>query len=126
MEIGEDVSESTKERFRSSVAPDGTPWASNSPVTVSIYEGLFASAGNKQPLVGETQRLANEISWQIDGERAVEIGSPMPYALMQQMGGTKADWPHLWGDIPARPYQGISGDDERNILNIVTSYLEGE
>lgn len=123
MEIGEDLSESTKERFRDGVAPDGTPWAPNSPVTVSIYQNMFASASGKRPLVGETRRLSNEISWQLEGDRAVLIGSPLPYAAMQQFGGTKGDWPHLWGDIPARPFLGVSDQDERTILDLMSTYL---
>lgn len=124
MEIGEDLAESTKERFRTGTAPDGTQWAANSSVTVAIYNGRFASPGTKKPLVGETRRLASEISWQLtSGDTAVEIGSPLPYASMQQFGGTKAQWPHLWGNIPARPYLGISDADEQNILDIIGSYL---
>lgn len=123
-EIGEDLAKSTKERFRTGTAPDGTPWAPNSSVTVAIYNGRFASPGAKKPLLGETRRLASEISWQLtSGATAVEIGSSLPYASMQQFGGSKAQWPHLWGDIPARPYLGISADDEANILSIVGSYL---
>lgn len=123
MEIGEELTDSTIERWRSGTAPDGTPWAPNSPVTIEIYQGMFADAGSKKPLVGETRGLVGEISWQLDGDAAVEVGSPMPYANMQQFGGTKAQWPHLWGDIPARPFLGISNSDEETILKLVHSYL---
>lgn len=121
-EIGENMANSTMERFSTGTAPDGSPWAENSPVTVAIYGGLFASVGRKKPLVGESRRLSGEISYQVD-RNAVEIGSAMPYADMQQWGGKKAQWPHLWGDIPARPYLGISDADEANILDIIKSYL---
>lgn len=123
MEIGEDIAESTKERFREGRSPEGTAWAANSSATVAIYSGLFSSPGAKKPLVGETRRLSSEISWQVTGD-AVEIGSSLPYANMQQFGGTKAQWPHLWGDIPARPFLGLSDADEKTILDIITSYLE--
>lgn len=122
MEIGEDLADSTMERFRTGTAPDGSPWAPNSATTVAIYNGLFASPGQKKPLVGETHRLSGEISWQIDN-KAVEIGSALPYANMQQWGGRKSQWPHLWGDIPARPYLGVSDADAANILSIVRAYL---
>lgn len=125
MEIGEDLAESTKMRFATSTAPDGNPWAKNSEATIGIYDGLFANdvRGNKKPLVGETHRLANDIAWQLYGEDSVVIGSPMPYASMQQFGGTKAQWPHLWGDIPARPYLGVSDDDHQTILDLMDSYF---
>lgn len=124
IEIGELVANSTMDRFATGTAPDGTAWAANTQTTVDLYNGMFASAGAKRPLVGETRRLGSEISWQLQGKQAVEIGSPMPYAAMQQFGGTKAQWPHLWGDIPARPYLGISDQDEQNILDIVGRYLQ--
>jgi len=54
----------------------------------------------------------------------VMIGSPMEYAAMQQFGGTKAEFPNLWGDIPARPFLGISSQDENEILTILRNYLE--
>jgi phage gpG-like protein len=53
----------------------------------------------------------------------VDIGSAEPEANLQQHGGTKAQWPHLWGDIPARPFLGVSQADEENILDIVSRYL---
>lgn len=124
IEIGELVANSTMARFATATAPDGSEWKTNEQSTVDIYNSMFASAGAKRPLVGETRRLGGEISWQLDGRDAVEIGSPLPYAAMQQFGGTKAQWPHLWGDIPARPYLGISDDDERDILDIVARYLQ--
>jgi len=52
------------------------------------------------------------IDWQLNGKDAVEIGTNLPYGAMQQFGGTKAEFPHLWGDIPERPFLGLSKDDE--------------
>lgn len=124
MEIGEELAESTRARFAAGKGPDGTAWAANEQSTIDIYNGMFASPGTKKPLVGETRRLSDEISWQLTTDnQAVEIGSPLPYANMQQFGGTKSQWPHLWGDIPARPYLGISDADERAILDIIAGYL---
>lgn len=124
MEIGEELTSSTKLRFQSGTGPDGEKWAANSSVTLEIYSGMFADAPTgKKPLVGETGRLGGEIAWQLIDDNAVEIGSNLPYAAMQQFGGMKAQWPHLWGDIPARPYLGLSNDDKATILQIVADYL---
>ncbi|HHS7810317.1 phage virion morphogenesis protein [Pseudomonas putida] len=41
------------------------------------------------------------------------VGSNKPYAAMMQFGGEQADFPHLWGDIPERPY--LPMDDEGNL-----------
>lgn len=137
-EIGEDIVESTKRRFDSSTSPDGTPWAANSSVTVARYLGMFAgshkkdgtlskrgaarSAG-KKPLIGETKTLQSTINYQLNGTSAVHIGSPKVYAAMHQFGGTKAQFPHLWGNIPARPFLGLSAPDKANILDILGTYL---
>jgi phage gpG-like protein len=51
------------------------------------------------------------------------VGSNKEYAAMQQFGGTKAQFPHLWGDIPARPFMGVSDDDERELLALVHDHL---
>ena len=41
------------------------------------------------------------------------VGSNKPYAAMMQFGGEQADFPQLWGDIPARPY--LPMDSERQL-----------
>lgn len=148
-EIGEDMVESTKRRFATATSPDGTPWAPNSATTLIMFGnsllghrnkkgersytyskagGVLNSKGmdrlvNKKPLIGETKTLQTTINYQLEGGSAVHIGSPKVYAAMQQFGGTKAQWPHLWGDIPARPFLGVSDLDKANILDIVGSYL---
>lgn len=137
-EIGEDLLETTKRRFNAATSPDGTPWAANSPVTISRYLGTKASnfkkngslskrgqanSSAKKPLTGETKSLQRTINYQLQGSMGVSIGSPMDYAAMQQFGGTKSKFPHLWGDIPARPFLGVSPADKVNILDILGTYL---
>lgn len=138
-EIGEDQTESTKRRFSTAKAPDGTPWAQNSATTIARYGDLFArkkdgtrskkteaKIAGKKPLTGETRALATTINYQVLGDNEVGIGSPMVYAAMQQHGGKKSDFPHLWGNIPARPFLGASEADKINIADLVRSYMLGE
>lgn len=113
--IGESLVLSTKKRFETSTAPDGSRWDPNKPST------LARKKGNK-PLIGKTGNLAQQISYAIDGD-GLRIGSPMVYAAMQQFGGKKSQFPNLWGDIPARPFLGISDADEQMILSTVNDYL---
>ncbi|NBB09335.1 phage virion morphogenesis protein [Pseudomonas sp. SLFW] len=40
------------------------------------------------------------------------VGSNKPYAAMMQFGGDQSDFPHLWGDIPARPYLPMNADGQ--------------
>jgi phage virion morphogenesis protein len=115
--LGEELTKSTKKRFETSTAPDGTKWAPNKPST------LKRKKGNK-PLIGKTGTLAQQISYAV-GLDSLMVGStsPMKYAAMQQFGGKKSRFPNLWGDIPARPFLGISDADEKMIVNTVDEYL---
>lgn len=126
-QIGERLVESTQDRFATSSAPDGTPWAANSAVTISRYLGLSsgkkreARAAGKKPLVNGGF-LRDQIHYNVTGN-VLEVGATMKYAAMQQFGGKKSEFPHLWGDIPARPFLGISDRDRATIEQVVTDYL---
>lgn len=143
-QIGEDMVASTRQRFASSTAPDGTRWAPNSPVTLLRYlggadrpKGLFGKrdgkltskgvgvALGKKPLV-DSGTLASTINYRItDGGRVLLVGSPQKYAAVQQFGARRGSLGKgaPWGDIPARPFLGISADDRRNILEVVAQFL---
>ncbi|MFI3186582.1 MAG: phage virion morphogenesis protein [Methylococcaceae bacterium] len=116
-EIGEDMKESTMERFVTSKDPYGMMWALNSGVSQEMFEE------GVKPLIGDTGLLNSTINYNVLSTTAVEIGSPMIYAAMQQFGGTTTQFPHLWGDIPARPYLGLSEADKANILDLTVDYL---
>ena len=58
-------------------------------------------------------------------------GSPMVYAAAMQFGAaqgafgrTRRNGPIPWGNIPARPFLGISADDETNILGALAGWIE--
>ena len=137
-DIGEHLTETSKRRFDISTAPDGSKWAPNTQTTILNYIGEFKGSytktgsisksgsnriASKKPLVGETKSLMSTINYRVNGSDSVEIGSPMIYAAIQQFGGRKSEFAHLWGDIPARPFLGISDDDRRDILDILAEYL---
>ncbi|MDZ4095472.1 MAG: phage virion morphogenesis protein [Paracoccaceae bacterium] len=112
-DLGEFLMTSTKARFPDGKAPDGTPWAAKSPAT---------KGRDRRPLFGPSGILSSQI-FSNPGADSVEVGSNRVYAAMMQFGGTKERWPHLWGDIPARPFLGISDSDRRGILAIFDEYL---
>lgn len=140
-EIGEFLAETTKQRFQTSTGPDGHRWAPNTETTyvnlLGRYKGSFGKTGKisaagsrrasgKKPLIGETGALSTTINYRA-GSDFVEIGSPMVYAGVQQFGakarsftGGKAPW----GDIPARPFLGLSASDRDGLLDITGDYLE--
>lgn len=117
-EIGKALIESTKKRFDSGIAPDGSRWAKNSPVTID-------RKGHSKPLIGETGLLQDQINYFVasDGSELI-ISSPLEYAAMQQFGGSKSEFGHLWGDIPARPFLGISAEDEAEMIKILEDYFD--
>lgn len=149
-EIKEVLIDSTKNRFKTSTAPDGSQWAPNSQTTyemllerksgdyqdgkrIGTKKGYIRKDGRvsarsatmlsgKQPLIDEGS-LMEQIEGRIEGQ-TLEIYSNREYAAMQQFGGTRAEFPHLWGDIPARPFLGVSAADEAEILTIVNQHIE--
>lgn len=143
-QIGELVVDSTKQRFATSTAPDGSRWAENSEITLLGYINQYKGSrrkdggltqkgakrlGGKKPLIGETGSLATMIVYQVNGSGLI-VGSPMEYAAAHQFGmkkgyagATKRGSPIPWGDIPAREFLGISDQDSQNILATISDYL---
>jgi phage gpG-like protein len=143
MATGEDMVEGIKQRFATATAPDGTPWRLNSAVTLERYivqrggrskkTGKINAKGtklaaNKRPLQGHSGDLARQFSSSVTGNSLV-VGSSMIYAAMQQYGGSKSQFPHLWGDIPARPFFPVRPDgtlypeEETKIVDRLRQYL---
>jgi phage virion morphogenesis protein len=114
-DIGEHLINTTRQRFETKKAPDGTAWARNSAATEK-------RKGADNPLIGETRELSTSISKDVR-PTVLEVGSALEYAAMQQFGGTKDEFPNLWGDIPARPFLGLSDDDEEEVLALAMDHL---
>ncbi|MCG9754998.1 phage virion morphogenesis protein [Shewanella insulae] len=51
-----------------------------------------------------------------------EVGCNEIYAVIHQFGGTD-DMPAAPAAVPARPYMGLSAEDEQSILLIINDYL---
>lgn len=130
-DIAEYMVKATRDRFRSSTAPDGTKWRKKQPSTLAAY--LARGDGNKpRPLIGPSGRLGKEIAKLVTRD-AVEIGSSLEYSGVMQGGAKKGAFGKTrtggdipWGVIPARVWLGISTEDERNILDIVDEHLAEE
>ena len=121
VDISEYLTESTKQRFIDGKAPDGTAWEPNSDYTLSRKKG-------DKPLIGESKALSTQFSGEITAN-ALLFGSPMEYAAVQQFGAKKHSFTggkSPWGDIPARPFLGISNEDEDVILEIIKEYIDGD
>lgn len=117
--IGEMLINSTKERFRTSTGPDGQRWADKQDTT-----------HDPRPLIGETKSLSRQIHWQlVNGD--LLVGSTMEYAGTQQFGAIAGQYGKTvkgaalpFGDITARPFIGLSVEDEQSIVEFITHYIE--
>jgi phage virion morphogenesis protein len=117
LEIGEDETVSTKHRFDTLTAPDGTAWQANSTLVIE-------RKGHNRPLTGKTGLLHHTIDYQVLSDTAVEIGSPMAYAKVQQFGGLSF-WEEYeeWWKVPPRQFIGLSREDADHILFLTEDYL---
>lgn len=137
-EIGERLAESTQARFNTSTGPDGKAWAPNSQATLLSYlagkSGAFGKTGKltqkgagyamgKKPLVA-SGLLQDSVHWQLlEGGRGVAIGTDR-FADAWDAGAAVHQFGSRDGRIPARPFLGLSDEDERTILEIVSDYLK--
>lgn len=128
--IGVALQQSTVERIEREVSPDGSAFAPLNPLYALTKKG-------PGKLRGESRTLS-EIVWQLAGDDAVEVGTNATYGAIHQFGGViKAkNAPALifsmGGEhfavksvnIPARPYLGLSKEDEEEVLAIVADHFE--
>jgi phage gpG-like protein len=114
--IGQSLKTNIRLGFTDTKSPDGINWAALSPTTISKRR-----QGSDVPL-SDTGVLKNSFTVNTESDY-VEVGTNAPQAAMMNFGGTKAQFPHLWGDIPARQFMPTSDlpdawlDDVLDILN---------
>lgn len=130
-DLGELLTTSTKERFPTGVAPDGTKWAAKSQTTLNRYGARKSNRVDVRPLFGPTGLLSQQI---FSDSSAMEVswGSNLIYSAVMQFGaakgafGTMANGASIpWGNIPARPFIGVSATDEANIIATLEDWLSG-
>lgn len=140
-QIGEVLVDSTKQRFKTATAPDGSKWEDNAEVTILRYlrfksgktsfkkKGGLTKKGrqrfaSKRPGTGETERLQTQIFYNVKAG-VLEVGSPLKYSGTFHFGAKKGQYGKgvPWGDIPGREIVGLSEADSELTLAIVSSYL---
>ena len=126
--IGEMLLNSTRDRFRNEQDPDGKAWEPLSEVTKGRKK-------NVDKVLTERGHLSGSINYR-SGDGFIEIGSTRIYAGTHQFGASRGalgtgsfktragTFPVPWGDIPARPFLGLSAGDRLAINNAVADYLE--
>lgn len=144
-DIGEQQIGATRARFLAGQAPDGSVWAPKSPATMAA-QAARGDRPDPRPLIGPSKRLSSEIAYRVGpGGSNVTVGSSLIYAAVQQFGAAQGQFgaqmgrtkpsekrkasqdyffPIPWGDIPARPFLGLSDQDRTDIADILTEWLE--
>lgn len=123
------LEESTRERFDTQKGPDGEVWEPS--LRVQLFGGKTLTRDG---------HLGNSVTSNYDA-RSAEVGSNLIYAGIQQEGGfIQAKGGALFFEfagkgtgtfvtvqnvfIPARPYLGVSGEDEGDINDVVHGHVE--
>lgn len=108
----------TEGAFEAEADPvSGAPWPS---LSDNYLKANPKRVGGKM-LQASAGGLAASISAD-SGDFWASIGSNKIYAAIQHFGGTD-DMPAGPAGIPARPYLGVSSDDEQSILGLLGDYL---
>ena len=127
-DIGEHLLNTTRERFRDEEGPDGEAWMPLSETTKA------RKTRNIDKVLTEDGHLAGTLDYLVMGNELL-IGSPRIYASTHQFGALKGQFGFAafdtragafeipWGDIPARPFLGISDDDRSTITDVIGDFL---
>ncbi|MBP7544644.1 MAG: phage virion morphogenesis protein [Acidovorax sp.] len=128
--LGERIQAWTQDRFDANQqqAPDGTPWAKLNPKYAQNKPRHLQN--RKLTLSGH---LRKSIRWQLLDSQSVLVGTNVKYAAIHQFGGTirpKKGKALAFGGrfvqsvtIPARPYLGISEQDNKEIREIIKDWV---
>jgi phage virion morphogenesis protein len=119
-EIGEDLLYSTRQRFITGTAPDGSRWQPLSAATLAL-RARRGRSGTK-PLV-DTGTMKTNISYSADGD-GLAIAVNREFAHVHQFGTNRAGRGRK-ATIPKRPFLGLSDADIDGIERTVARQLTG-
>lgn len=140
--IAAELLSTAQDRFAAERAPDGTPWAALQPATVLARLGgadkvytkksswakgrMRKGAAEKMgalKILQDRRQLYSSLTTAADDSAAM-VGTNKIYAALHQFGGADADTSNKGTlAVPARPYLGITPEDERAIGNLLSAYL---
>ena len=126
-QLGEYTLRTTRDRFKTQTAPDGTAWQA----LVPWYKK--EKTQNKNRVLTLRGFLRGQLVSQVVGGKSVEVGSNLVYAAAHQFGATikpksakvLAFRGHVAESvtIPARPYLGLSEADKNELVEITLDWL---
>lgn len=118
-DIGEGLLLSVDDRFRAQTGPDGAKWAALSEVTLARRRGISGL------ILHDSGHMRNDtIAYEVHG-RTLLHGTNAIQGAVQQFGAPARSLGPVspWGDIPARPFIGLSADDEQEIAETALRHL---
>ena len=126
-DLGELWLAATQDRMERGEDPDGNAFAPRSQTTLERYLAQGLSFGAPLNRSGDMRRgLAYDA-----GADFVRIGSNAIQAAVMQLGASKGAFgrnarggPIPWGNIPARPFIGLSDDDTTAMIAEIEEWLE--
>jgi len=112
-DIGEAMKTNTELRAATQRSPDGTPWVALSP----RYAKLKAKLRPGVPMLRwDSHMIGDMFSWQLDQtDGAAVIGTNAQWGATHQFGDSGRN-------IPARPWLGLSDDDQGEIIEILLDH----
>lgn len=108
-DIGEYLLLSHAERFEAQVSPDGTPWE-------PLSDEYRARKPKNQDLILVLDGYLSGTLAYDASQDSLAFGTPRIYGATHQFGDADRG-------IPARPWLGLSTDDEQEILEILSDHL---
>jgi phage virion morphogenesis protein len=111
-EAGALLESSTRRRFETKIAPDGEAWVPWS----EAYDDTRDHSRHSL-LVSEGDLLDSVQSYSTG--TAAHVGSNLVYAAHHHFGGDE-----IGSGLPARPYLGVSAEDELDLSDLVTGRLQ--
>ena len=110
------IESQTKRRIsEDKTGPDGDPWRDwSASYAQTRHSGHSLLQGNNS--------LLTSIAFDQQGGQTL-VGSDLPYAAIHQFGGEAGRNKAV--TIAARPYLGLSDDDQRELEDILSDYIQG-
>lgn len=113
--IGEYLLGATRDRAAQELSPDGQHWRALEP----SYRRWKEKKRPGVPILKfDNHMLGDQLSWQLDGDAAVLVGTNAVYGAIHQFGSRDPT-----RRLHPRPWLGVSTDDEGNIVQLVLDHL---
>lgn len=126
-DLGEFLVQSTQDRMLKGQQPDGTPFAPRSETTLARYFALKIKHG-AQPL-NKSGEMRQQLNYQASADGLTWGSNAIQAAVMQfgarqgAFGSSSKGGPLPWGNIPARPFLGVSDEDRSAIVEELEEWL---